>query len=37
MEGIIAIGAFILLFAAFVVLPGKLMKREETKDEGLES
>jgi hypothetical protein len=32
MEGVIAIGAFLLLFAAFVVLPSKLMKRQEDED-----
>ncbi len=32
MEGVIAIGAFLLLFAAFVVLPSRLMKRQEKED-----
>lgn len=32
MEGVIAIGAFLLLFAVFVVLPNKLMKRQEDED-----
>ena len=32
MEGFIGLGAFVLLFLAFVIVPTKLMKRRENED-----